>query len=143
MPQFFQMQDIGAIIPELELAVFGMFLLIFDLLIQEKRKLGYIALAGIAISGFFLFRLSGMVGSFAAYGGSLVLDPFAIFFKMVFLVAAALSIAISLRYLDIERCRVGIGHGRRSLLRRQGANQRMQQLADRHGCIPLARRTGA
>ena len=101
MPQFFQMQDIGAIIPELELAVFGMFLLIFDLLIKEKRRLGYIALAGIGISAFFLFRLRGI--EFAAYGGALVLDPFSIFFKGIFLVAAALSIAISLKYLDIER----------------------------------------
>jgi NADH-quinone oxidoreductase subunit N len=101
MPQFFQMQDIGAIIPELELAVFGMFLLIFDLLIKEKRRLGLIALAGIGISAFFLFRLRGI--EFAAYGGALVLDGFSIFFKLIFLIAAALSIAISLKYLDIER----------------------------------------
>ncbi len=101
MPQFFQMQDIGAIIPELELAVFGMFLLIFDLLIQEKRRLGLIALAGVGISAFFLFRLRGI--EFAAYGGALVLDPFSIFFKLIFLLGAALSIAISLKYLDIER----------------------------------------
>src|SRR5438132_2251982 len=101
MPQFFQMQDLGAIIPELELIVFGMFLLIFDLLVQEKRKLGMIAMAGIAISGYFLFRLRGV--DFTAYGGTMVLDPFAIFFKLIFLIAAALSIAISLKYLDIER----------------------------------------
>src|SRR5437016_603658 len=101
MPQFFQMQDIGAIVPELELIVFGMFLLIFDLLIEDKRKLGLLALAGIAISGLFLFRLRDV--DFSAYGGTLVLDPFAIFFKLIFLIAAALSIAISLRYLDIER----------------------------------------
>src|SRR5437764_15324792 len=98
MPQFFQMQDIGAIVPELELAVFGMFLLIFDLLIKEKRYLGYISLGGIAISGFFLYRLRGI--EFSAYGGSLVLDPFSIYFKLIFLLAAALSIAISLKYLD-------------------------------------------
>src|SRR5262249_37719661 len=101
MPQFFQIQDIGAIVPELELAVFGMFLLIFDLLIQTKRWLGYIALAGIMISAAFLFRLWGI--EFYAYGGSLILDPFSIFFKAIFLIAAALSIALSLRYLDIER----------------------------------------
>ena len=101
MPQFFQMQDVGAIVPELELVVFGMFLLIFDLLIHDKRKLGLLALAGIAVSGFFLFRLRNV--DFSAYGGTLVLDPFAIFFKLIFLVAAALSIAISLKYLDIER----------------------------------------
>jgi NADH-quinone oxidoreductase subunit N len=101
MPQFFQIQDIGAIVPELELAVFGMFLLIFDLLVQSKRRLGYVALAGVAVSAFFLFRLRGV--EFVAYGGVLTLDPFSIFFKWIFLIAAGLSIAISLRYLDIER----------------------------------------
>jgi NADH-quinone oxidoreductase subunit N len=104
MPDFFQsigLQDIGAIVPELELAVFGMFLLIFDLLIKEKRKIGYIALIGVAVSGLFLFRLRSV--EFSAYGGVLSLDPFSIFFKAIFLLAAALAIAISLRYLDIER----------------------------------------
>src|SRR6266516_3034058 len=101
MSQFFQIQDIGAITPELELVAFGMFLLIFDLLIPDKRKLGLIALGGIAISGLFLFRLRNT--DFSAYGGVLALDPFSIFFKSIFLIAAALSIAISLKYLDIER----------------------------------------
>ena len=71
MPEFFQnisLQDIGAIVPELELAVFGMFLLIFDLLIKEKRKIGYIALTGVAVSGLFLFRLRSV--EFSAYGAS-------------------------------------------------------------------------
>src|SRR5436190_13906415 len=101
MPQFFQMQDIGAIVPELELAVFGMFLLIFDLMVQNKRRLGYLALAGILTSGAFLVRLWNV--EVYAYGGSLILDPLSMFFKMIFLIAAALSIAISLKYLDIER----------------------------------------
>src|SRR5438552_2311078 len=101
MDQFFQMQDLGAIAPELELVAFGMVLLIADLIIEEKRKLGIIALIGIAFSGFFLFRLRAI--EFPAYGGVLVVDHFSTFFKLVFLVAAALSIAISLKYLDIER----------------------------------------
>jgi len=101
MPQFFQMQDIGAIVPELELAVFGMFLLIFDLMVQNKRRLGYLALAGILTSGVFLVRLWNV--EVYAYGGSLIIDPLSMFFKMIFLIAAALSIAISFKYLDIER----------------------------------------
>jgi len=101
MDQFFRMQDIGAIVPELELAVFGMFLLIFDLMVKTKRRLGYIALGGLAISGVFLYQVRNV--EYIAYGGSLVLDPLAMFFKVIFLIAAALSIAISLRYLDIER----------------------------------------
>jgi NADH-quinone oxidoreductase subunit N len=101
MEQFFRPQDLGAIGPELELALFGMILLIADLLVESKRVLGYIALAGIAWSGFFLYRLHG--ADVPAYGGMLAVDQFAWFFKAIFLVAAALSIAISLRYLDIER----------------------------------------
>lgn len=101
MLQFVQPQDIGAIVPEMELAVFGMFLLIFDLMVENKRRLGYIALAGIAISGLFLFRLWNV--EFYAYGGALILDPLSMFFKFIFLVAGGLSIAISLKYLDIER----------------------------------------
>src|SRR5262245_28370088 len=101
MGQFFQIQDLGAIAPELELAMFGMIILIADLLIQEKRKLGTIALIGIAFSGIFLFRLRGV--ELSAYGGVIAIDAFSAFFKLIFLIAAALSIAISLKYLDIER----------------------------------------
>jgi NADH-quinone oxidoreductase subunit N len=101
MEQFFRPQDLGAIGPELELALFGMILLIADLLVESKRLLGYIALVGIAWSGFFLYRLQG--ASVQAYGGLLQVDGFAWFFKLIFLIAAALAIAISLRYLDIER----------------------------------------
>jgi NADH-quinone oxidoreductase subunit N len=102
MEQFFRPQDLGAIAPELELALFGMILLIADLLVTSKRWLGGIALIGITWSaGFLIFRLRGV--STDAYGGLLQVDDFAWFFKLVFLIAAALSIAISLKYLDIER----------------------------------------
>jgi NADH-quinone oxidoreductase subunit N len=101
MEQFFRPQDLGAIGPELELALFGMILLVADLLVESKRVLGYIALAGIGWSGFFLVKLYG--ANVSAYGGLLTVDQFSWFFKAIFLIAAALSIAISLRYLDIER----------------------------------------
>ena len=102
MDRFFQPQDLGVIGPELELALFGMIVLVFDLLLQNKRWLGYISLAGLAWAGFFLFRLRNVVDA-PAYGGVLTLDPFAWFFKAIFLIAAALAVAISLKYLDIER----------------------------------------
>ena len=102
MDRFFQPQDLGVIGPELELALFGMIVLVFDLLLKNKRMLGYISLAGLAWAGFFLFRLRNVVDA-PAYGGVLTLDPFAWFFKAIFLIAAALAVAISLKYLDIER----------------------------------------
>src|SRR5438093_10746140 len=101
MSQFFQIQDIGAITPELELVAFGMFLLIFDLLIPDKRKLGLIALAGIASCSLFLLRLRNP--DFPASGGVLALGPFAIFLTLRVLLAAALPGAIPLEHLHIER----------------------------------------
>ena len=101
MDQFFKPSDLGVIGAELELALFGMIVLVFDLLVKNKRVLGYISLVGIAWSGYFLFKLYNVVDA-PAYGGVLTLDPFAWFFKALFLVAAALAVAISIRYLDIE-----------------------------------------
>jgi NADH-quinone oxidoreductase subunit N len=101
MAQFFNIQDIGAIGPELYLAMFGMIVLVLDLVVENKRTLGFVALIGIVFSGLFLFRLRDV--EFSAYGGALVIDHFSAFFKLVFLIAAALSIGLSLKYLDIER----------------------------------------
>jgi NADH-quinone oxidoreductase subunit N len=101
MGQFFRIQDLGAIAPELELVVFGMIILIADLIVQDKKKIGIVALIGIAFSGGLLYRASGL--DLSAYGGTLVVDQFANFFKLIFLLAAALSILLSLKYLDIER----------------------------------------
>jgi len=101
MGQFFRPQDLGAIAPELELVVFGMILLIADLIIHDKKKIGILAIIGIVLSGALLYKASGM--EMTAYGGAIVVDHFANFFKLIFLLAAALSILLSLKYLDIER----------------------------------------
>ena len=61
MGQFFQIQDLGAIAPEVELAMFGMIVLIADLLIIEKRRIGWIALFGIACSGVFVQAIPKMM----------------------------------------------------------------------------------
>src|SRR3954462_7480220 len=101
MGQFFRLQDLAAIAPELELVIWGMILLIADLVIHDKKKVGMLAIVGILFSAAFLFKASDM--STVAYGGVLVVDHFANFFKLIFLVGAALSILLSLKYLDIER----------------------------------------
>src|SRR5438552_2049632 len=101
MGQFFRLQDLRAIAPELELVIWGMILLIADLVIHDKKKIGILAIVGILFSGAFVFMANGV--SMYAYGGSIAVDQFANFFKLIFLVGAALSILLSLRYLDIER----------------------------------------
>ncbi len=101
MGEFFQLADLGAIAPELALAAFGLVLLVADLIVSDKRKLAHLSLGILAISAFLLFRLGDL--STSAYGGQVSIDPFASYFKFIFLIAAALTIGISTRYLDIER----------------------------------------
>ncbi len=101
MGEFFQLRDLVAIAPELQLTAFGLVLLIADLVIREPRRLGYIALSGLAVSAGWLFVVGGTHGP--AYGDQLVVDPFAAYFKFIFLIAAGLTIGLSMRYLDIER----------------------------------------
>ena len=101
MGEFFQIQDLGAIAPELAVTLFGLALLAFDLIIREKRLLGYIALVGLGLSGLFLFLIREL--DQPAYGGQLQVDPFAAYFKFMFLIAAGLTIGISMKYLDVER----------------------------------------
>ena len=100
MGEFFQLSDLAAIAPELALVLFGLALLVFDIIVAEKRKLGYVALVGLALSTFLLFRNSGLDES--VYGGQLAVDPFAAYFKFMFLIATGLTIGLSMRYLDIE-----------------------------------------
>jgi NADH-quinone oxidoreductase subunit N len=102
MQPFFSLSDIGAITPELYLAFFGMILLIADLVEPQKRRLGVYALVGIGAAAVFLvYKLTGLEGF--AYGGLLIFDQFSWFFRLLFLVAAAISIIMSMKYLDIER----------------------------------------
>jgi NADH-quinone oxidoreductase subunit N len=102
MEQFFRLSDIGAITPELYLTFFGMILLIADLVEPQKRRLGAYALMGLAAAAVFLvYKLHGVDGT--AYGGVLVFDSFSWFFRLLFLIGAAISIIMSMKYLDIER----------------------------------------
>ena len=103
MGDFFQLSDLTAVAPELALALFGLALLVFDLMVYDKRKLGYVALVGLALSTFLLFNNRELYAQAqTAYGGQLVVDSFAAYFKFMFLIATGLTIGISMRYLDIE-----------------------------------------
>lgn len=101
MGDFFQPQDLAVIAPELALTGFGLLLLIFDLLVGNKKVLAALALAGIAVSIFLLVGLGNI--NVEAYGGQLAVDPFAGYFKLMVLVGAALSIGMAPKYLDVER----------------------------------------
>ncbi len=92
-----------------ELAVIGaaIAVLVLDLFIDRKHTavLGWLGLAGIAGAAVLTMRLGGMQGAF--FGMTFVLDPFAAFFKLLFYLACALGILLSLKYLDLEQIHRG------------------------------------
>ena len=99
--------DGATILPEIELLLFGLGILVIDFWIEQKEKYlnAGMALAGTIFSAFTLWRLRGAVaarGDFAGFQDSVVVDPFFLFFATLFLAATALVILLSVKYLEIE-----------------------------------------
>src|SRR5467141_4119393 len=99
--------DGAVILPEIELVLFGLGILVIDVGIEQKEKYwnAGLALAGTIFSSFTLWRLRGAVtvkNEIAGFHESVVVDSFFLFFATLFLAATALVILLSVKYLDIE-----------------------------------------
>src|SRR5467141_4018406 len=100
--------DGAVILPEIELVLFGLGILVIDFWIEQKEKYwnAGLALAGTIFSSFTLWKLRGAIavkGEFAGFHESVLVDPFFLFFAALFLVSTALVILLSVKYLEIER----------------------------------------
>ena len=99
--------DGATILPEIELLLFGLGILVIDFWIEQKEKYlnAGMALAGTLFSAFTLWRLRPAVaarGDLAGFNGSVLVDSFFLFFATIFLAATALVILLSVKYLEIE-----------------------------------------
>ena len=115
MTQFFTGTDYALSLPIILLSLFGLGVLIIDLLLDDdwKQWNAVTALIGLGFAAASVVRLqvSGrLVGGFAylsrtggQYVGSLLMDGFAIYFFYLFIIGAAIAILMSVRYLEIER----------------------------------------
>jgi NADH-quinone oxidoreductase subunit N len=100
--------DGAVILPEMELLLFGLGILLIDFWIEEKDKFlnAALAMVGTLFSGFTLWRLRGAVaarGEIPGFHQTTVIDPFFLFFGALFLCATALVILLSVKYLEIEK----------------------------------------
>jgi NADH-quinone oxidoreductase subunit N len=100
--------DGAAILPEMQLVLFGLGILLIDFWIEKKEKYwnAGLALAGTIFSAFTIWKLRGAVaarGDFAGFHDAVLVDPFFLFFATLFLVATALVILLSVKYLEIEQ----------------------------------------
>jgi len=95
------------ILPEIFLSVLAMVLLLINVFIPGDRKayLGYLSFLGIAATG--VLVAAGWGSHIESFSGSVVLDNFATFFKMIFLISAGLAVLISDQYMDREGCNHG------------------------------------
>src|SRR6266550_1303250 len=100
--------DGAVILPEMELVLFGLGILLIDFWIERKEKYwnAGLALAGTIFSAFTIWKLRGAVvarGDFAGFHDAVSVDPFFLFFATLFLAATALVILLSVQYLEIEQ----------------------------------------
>lgn len=103
----FNLADLQMIAPELILSVIACVALVMEVILPYKfgKVTAYFSLIGIALAGVSLFLLwSGNRDGLPLTGfyGMIRIDGFAFAFKGIFLISAALAIAIAARFLDIE-----------------------------------------
>ena len=95
------------ILPEIFLSVLAMALLLINVFRPggQKSYLAYISFIGIVVAAILVG--AGWGSHIESFSGSVVLDNFATFFKMTFLVAAGLTVLISDQYMEREGCNHG------------------------------------
>jgi NADH-quinone oxidoreductase subunit N len=103
----YSLGDLQLIGPELILTVAACVALVIEVILPYRKSkwTGYFALIGIALAALSLgvqWYLNRDVLPLTGFYGMVRIDSFALLFKAIFLVAAALAVALSLRFLDIE-----------------------------------------
>ena len=102
MTQAFNMADLSTALPEVVLSLVAMVILMLDFIVPKGRRdwLGYLSVLGVLLTLMVLFPQWGATQS--AFSGQYLIDPFALFFKIVFLASAGLIILMSIGYLRGE-----------------------------------------
>jgi NADH-quinone oxidoreductase subunit N len=105
--EFFKPEDFRLILPQVQLALFGLGILLTDFLLEARYKYwnAVMAMLGVGFSGYSLWQLRGLIskqGDQVGFSGTVLVDPFFLFFGFLFLAATALVILLSVRYLEIE-----------------------------------------
>ncbi len=107
MPPGMSTRDFFYILPELVLAGGALVLLVADVLVPRTRQgiLAVVTLLALVATAVALVPVAGAHVSVAH--GLLAVDGFALFFKVLFLAAAALTVLMSVRYLNVEHASAG------------------------------------
>ena len=107
MPEGFSSRDFYYLLPELVLTAGSLLLLVLAAILPRRsdRWLWWFTLAVLAAAGLALPAADGV--NLTVARGLVAVDGFAFFFKILFLLAAGLTVAMSSRYLAVEGVRPG------------------------------------
>ncbi|HUJ80104.1 MAG TPA: NADH-quinone oxidoreductase subunit N [Nitrospiria bacterium] len=99
--------DLSVVLPELIVSIGACLLLLVDLMLPHPSRawLAYLGLLIVGAAGAATIMLGA--GRIEAFGGLFILDPFSSYFKLLLYLATALTILLSIRYLEIERIHLG------------------------------------
>src|SRR3990172_4640626 len=107
-------QDFFAIYPELAHTALAFAVLLLSAVFprREARLLSALAAVGLAftlvpIVEIYLRLPNHPDGVIVGWGGLYILDPFALFFKALFVISGVLAMLLSVRYLDVEKAQAG------------------------------------
>jgi NADH-quinone oxidoreductase subunit N len=114
LSQYLSTTDYLLSLPMLLLSLFALGILIIDLMLpkQWKQVNAFTALVGLAFSAIAVGKLHwayhtaqqrGLGFVDTGFMGSLLVDPFALYFFYLFLAGAAVAVLMSIRYLEIEQ----------------------------------------
>src|SRR5438067_627191 len=102
MPAGISTSDFYYILPELVLTAGALVVLIADVLLPKDRRAALSWVTLIALGATLASLLPFTNTHVEVSNGLIAVDGFALFFKVIFLVAAAMTVLMSVRYLEIE-----------------------------------------
>jgi NADH-quinone oxidoreductase subunit N len=107
MPPGINLSDFYYLLPELVLTTGALLLLLADLMTPRDKQsiLAGVALGVLAATAIALWLVSD--AHLLVSKGLISVDRFALFFKVIFIISAALTVLMSVRYLDVEGTRAG------------------------------------
>jgi len=107
VPAGINLSDFYYLLPELVLTTGSLLLLLADLLTPRDKQsiLAWVTLAILGATAIALIPVAD--ANVEVSRGLIAVDRFALFFKVIFLAAASLTVLMSVKYLDVEGTRAG------------------------------------
>ena len=92
--------DLYLLAPEISMIVLGLVVMAVDLFVKRRLVIATVALVGLIVpTGFVIAQALTLTGTHLAFFKMLVVDPYALFFDVIFLLIAAVTILSSYNYL--------------------------------------------